>query len=328
MSTERTLMAQSTSARLLDSVFNLFRGALIGIAELIPGVSGGTIALIVGIYERVLESGDHIITAVKRLLVGPDRVKGFVEELKKADWLLLIPLLIGMAGVVLTLAGTMETFVTEHSSLARGLFLGMVAASVIVPLLMVDWKTVHGGARWARLIAFFLIAAGAAYLLTSSGAGASIENPSLLVVFAAAAVAICALALPGVSGSFFLLIVGLYAPTMRAVADRDLAYIAAFGLGAITGLSLFIKGLNWLMQNRHTAMMFVMSGLLLGSLRALWPWQNDDGVMLPVGHDAGVVFGLTALGVVVVAILVWVDHFLTSRVAREGVEEAATLQAG
>lgn len=308
-------MADTTTARALDSVFNVVRGALIGIAELIPGVSGGTIALITGIYERALEAGDHLISAVKRLIAGPDRWRGFVDELKKVDWLLIIPLLIGMAAVVLLLAGTMETFVTEHSSLARGLFLGMVAASVAVPLLMVDWKTIHGGARWARLIALFLIAAVAAYLLTSSGSGAEIANPPLPIVFVAAAVAICALALPGISGSFFLLIVGLYAPTMRAVAERDLAYIAVFGLGAITGLSLFIKGLNWLMHHRHTPMMFVMSGLLLGSLRALWPWQNDDGTMLPVGDDAGMVFGLTALGVVIVGILVWVDHALTRRVA-------------
>ena len=258
-------------------IYNAVRGGLIGLAELVPGVSGGTIALITGVYERVLDSGNHLISAVKALVVGPDRRKGFVAQCKRVDWWLLIPMLIGMAAMVLSLAGVMAAFVTNTPTLSRGLFMGMVAA----------------------------------FLLTSSGAGAEVQQPPLWMVFCAAAVAVCALALPGVSGSFFLLVLGLYAPTLHAIHTRDLGYIAVFGIGALTGLALFIRALHWLLEHHHTATMVAMSGLLLGSLRALWPWQGSDGALLAPGTDAAVVGVLALLGVGIVAALVAVDRLLS-----------------
>ena len=293
-----------------DVIFNAVRGGLIGLAELIPGVSGGTIALITGVYERVLASGNHLISAVKCLVVGPNRGKGFVEECKKVDWWLLIPMLIGMAAMVLSLAGVMAAFVTTTPTLSRGLFMGMVAASVVVPLLMIDRDSVHRE-RWWMYVLVFLVATAVVFCLTSSGAGVTVEHPALWMVFCAAAVAVCALALPGVSGSFFLLVVGLYAPTMNAIHARDLGYIAVFGLGAITGLALFIRGLQWLMDHHHTATMVAMAGLLLGSLRALWPWQSADGGLLAPGANVPVVVLLALGGACIVAALVITDRLLS-----------------
>ena len=291
-------------------IYNAVRGGLIGLAELIPGVSGGTIALITGVYERVLDSGNHLISAVKTLVVGPDRRKGFVAECKRVDWWLLIPMFIGMGAMVLSLAGVMAAFVTNTPTLSRGLFLGMVAASVIVPLLMIDRRSVRREHLWVYALVFVAVAV-VAFLLTSSGAGAVVQHPPLWMVFCAAAVAICALALPGVSGSFFLLVVGLYAPTLNAIHDRDLGYIAVFGLGALTGLALFIRALHWLLEHHHTATMVAMSGLLLGSLRALWPWQGSDGGLLSPGPDTAVVGGLALVGVGIVAALVAADRVLS-----------------
>lgn len=291
-------------------IYNAVRGGLIGLAELVPGVSGGTIALITGVYERVLDSGNHLISAVKSLVVGPDRRKEFVAECKRVDWWLLIPMLIGMAAMVLSLAGVMAAFVTNTPTLSRGLFMGMVAASVVVPLLMIDRRTVQRERLWVYALVFVAVAV-AAFLLTSSGAGAVVQQPPLWMVFCAAAVAICALALPGVSGSFFLLVVGLYAPTLNAIHTRDLGYIAVFGLGALTGLALFIRALHWLLEHHHTATMVAMSGLLLGSLRALWPWQGSGGALLAPGTDAAVVGALALLGVGIVAALVAVDRLLS-----------------
>ncbi|SDL23744.1 DUF368 domain-containing protein [Tessaracoccus oleiagri] len=295
-----------------DVVFNVVRGGLIGLAELIPGVSGGTIALIVGIYERVLDSGNHLISGVRRLITGPDRGRGFGEHLRRVDWWLIIPMLVGMATAVLSLAGIMAAFVTDHASLSRGLFLGMVAASVAVPLLLVDWRTVRGGRVPLHLVVFVL-GAVAAFLLTSGGSGAVVQDPPLLLVFGAAAIAVCALALPGVSGSFFLLVIGLYAPTMQAIDERNLTYIAVFALGAITGLSLFIKGLHWLLLHFHSLTLTTMAGLMLGSLRALWPWQDESGAFLAPGGDAGVVALMALAGALVVGVLVVVDRVLTRR---------------
>lgn len=291
-------------------IFNAVRGGLIGMAELIPGVSGGTIALITGVYERVLDSGNHLVSAVKTLVTGPDRWAGFRDHLRRVDWWLLIPMAIGMAAMVLSMAGVMEAFVTETPTLSRGLFLGMVAASVAVPLMMVDWKHFHKAHWWVYAL-LFAVAAVAAFIMTSAGGGTVIEDPKWWMIFGAAAIAICALALPGVSGSFFLLVIGLYAPTMAAIDSRDLDYIAIFGLGALTGIALFIRGLHWLMEHHHTATMFAMSGLLFGSLRALWPWQTDDGGQLPPGSDVGVVAVLGVVGVVIVVALVIVDRVLS-----------------
>lgn len=294
-------------------IYNAVRGGLIGLAELIPGVSGGTIALITGVYERVLDSGNHLISAVKTLVVGPDRRQGFIAECKRVDWWLLIPMLIGMAAMVLSLAGVMAAFVTNTPTLSRGLFMGMVAASVAVPLLMIDRRSVRRERLWVYALVFVAVAV-AAFLLTSSGAGAVVQQPPLWMVFCAAAVAICALALPGVSGSFFLLVVGLYAPTLNAIHTRDLGYIAVFGLGALTGLALFIRALHWLLEHHHTVTMVAMSGLLLGSLRALWPWQSADGGLLSPGNDAVVVGGLALVGVGIVVALVAVDRVLSRQV--------------
>lgn len=294
-------------------IYNAVRGGLIGLAELIPGVSGGTIALITGVYERVLDSGNRLISAVKTLVVGPDRRQGFIAECKRVDWWLLIPMLIGMAAMVLSLAGVMAAFVTNTPTLSRGLFMGMVAASVAVPLLMIDRRSVRRERLWVYALVFVAVAV-AAFLLTSSGAGAVVQQPPLWMVFCAAAVAICALALPGVSGSFFLLVVGLYAPTLNAIHTRDLGYIAVFGLGALTGLALFIRALHWLLEHHHTVTMVAMSGLLLGSLRALWPWQSADGGLLSPGNDAVVVGGLALVGVGIVVALVAVDRVLSRQV--------------
>ncbi|NLE98113.1 MAG: DUF368 domain-containing protein [Propionibacterium sp.] len=295
-----------------DVVFDLFRGGLIGVAELIPGVSGGTIALIVGVYERMLDSGNHLISAVKRGITGPDRRAGFGAEIRKVDWWLLVPMLIGMGLAVVTLAGTMATFVTDHAELSRGLFLGMVGASVAVPLLLVDWSTVRGRpALYYGLL--FVVGAVLSFLATSQGAGVIIEDPPMPLVFVAAAFAICALALPGVSGSFFLLLIGLYAPTMQALDEANLTYIAVFAAGAITGLAAFIKVLHWLLRRFHRIMMFGMAGLMLGSLRALWPWQGPAGEALAPSGNVGGVVALMVGGAVLVAALVAIDRFLTRR---------------
>lgn len=307
---------------LLGILYNVVRGALIAVAELIPGVSGGTIALIVGVYERVLDSANHVIGGIRTLVTGPDRWAGFKERLGKADWWLLVPLLVGMGAAVLSLAGIMEHFVTQYPLHSRGLFFGMVAASIVVPLGLVA-REVYRDGRWLRYLPFALVAAGLAYFLTSSGSGTEIKNPSMLLVFVAASVAICALALPGVSGSFFLLVIGLYAPTLRAVSERDLGYIAVFGLGAIVGLSLFVKGLHWLLHRYHAATMFTMAGLLLGSLRALWPWQGEGGSLQGPGEHVVAVAGLAILGVVVVQLLLLADRALGGREESDGTEEGA-----
>jgi putative membrane protein len=130
-------------------------------------------------------------------------------------------------------------------------------------------------------------------------------SPSLLAVFAAASVAICAMILPGVSGSFLLLVMGMYAPTLRAVNARDLLYIAVFGMGAVIGLGLFSRLLDYLLSRHHDMTMAALVGLMAGSLRALWPYLDANrGIMAPP-TDASVLIplGLALLGFALVTAL-------------------------
>lgn len=291
----------------LSLLANVIRGGLIGLAELVPGVSGGTLALITGVYERLIDAANHVLTGVKRLVAGPGRGSWFAE-IKRAEWGLLLPLVLGMGLMVFSMAGVMETFVTGHPTLARGLFLGMVAASVVVPVLLVDRADVRTGARRVGAVVLVLAVAAVFFLLTGMGGAPDNPDPSLVLVFLAAAVAICALVLPGVSGSFFLLTIGIYAATVGAVSELDLAYLAVFALGAVTGLTLFVKLLHWLLHHHHTPVMLVMAGLMLGSLRALWPWQGPSRELLAPSGNPVAVFGLTLVGAAAVLVLVVIDH--------------------
>ncbi len=300
-------------AKPLSVVAHVLRGVLMGLAELVPGVSGGTIALITGVYERIIDSANHVVTAARKLVTGSERLRSFRSEFARAEWILIIPLLVGMGTALLSLAGVMKHFVETQPELSNGLFLGMVGTSVSVPLLLVDRSDLRSDASRLRVAVIFVVLAAAAFILTSQGTAVAAENPSMLSVFAAAAVAICALVLPGVSGSFLLKVVGLYEPTLGAVDTLDLGYIAVFAAGAIVGLALFVRGLHWLLHHHHTLTMVAMAGLMLGSLRALWPWQDDAGaVMTPDGNWPWVLL-LMALGAVGVLTLVAVDRKMSGR---------------
>ncbi|MDO4685337.1 MAG: DUF368 domain-containing protein [Corynebacterium sp.] len=272
-------------------------------AELVPGVSGGTISLVVGIYERALHAGNQLLDVAKSIIVDRAAVNG---KLKDIDWWLLIPVGVGMAATVLGMAGVMHDFVEHHPEVSRGLFLGMVAVSILVPLSMVSKADLRS--KWFIAAPMFILAA----VLTFWGTGfTSTEqsNPSMLIVFCAAAVAICALVLPGVSGSFFLLAVGLYAPVIGAIKDRDISMILVFGLGAFTGLVLFIKLLDYLMVNHRTVTLVTMAGLMLGSLRALWPWQSESSALLAPGDNAVKIFGFVALGAIIVGATILAEKY-------------------
>ncbi|RRJ86456.1 DUF368 domain-containing protein [Gulosibacter macacae] len=291
---------------------DLVRGGLIGTAELVPGVSGGTVALVTGVYDQLIDSADHVVQAGRKLLFGPDRWRSALAELRRTDWWLIVPVLIGMATAVLTLAGVMKGFVTDEPELSRGLFFGLVAASVIVPLRMLPARK-EGRAPFVEWL-MFGGAIVAAFVLTSFAGGQSVEDPALPLVFLAAAIAICALVIPGISGSFFLLAVGLYAPTLTAVDERNLPYIGTFLLGAIAGLAAFVKVLHHLLHNHRRSTLIVMAGLMIGSLRALWPWQSTEaegaGTLLAPTDPVWGPIGLAVLGAVVVITLILVEERL------------------
>lgn len=300
-----TAPADTDLPRHRNPLGNLLRGALIGVVETVPGVSGGTVALVTGIYDELIEAGHRITAAARRLVTGPERVVGAREQLRGVNWLLVLPLLVGMAAAVLTIAGPIAGLVEDHPETMRALFLGLVAGSVLVPVRL------SGGAwRGAELGLFALGAVGG--LLLASLPSTSLE-PSPWVVAPAAAIAVCALVLPGVSGSFLLLSIGLYQPTLQAVDQRDLGYIAWFGLWALVGLVVIVKLMRILLTRHHRGTMVVLAGVMIGALRSLWPWQDVSGALQRPGADWPLMLLLALVGVAAVQLLVIVESRLAAR---------------
>lgn len=242
-------------ARMVTHLLNILRGALIGSAELVPGVSGGTVALIVGIYERALHNANLLLKL----------------RFREVEWVFLLTIAVGMFAAVFGLSGILSSFVEGTPDVARALFFGMVAVSIIVPLMMIDEDL---SKKKGPAIITFLIAAVLVAIVTSFTSEPA-RDPSLIAVFFAAAIAVCALVLPGVSGSLILLTLGLYNFVIGSVSDRDLTVLAVFAAGALTGLVAFVKVVNYMLDNHRTLTLVAMAGLMLGSLRAIWPWQGD-----------------------------------------------------
>ncbi|MEJ5946411.1 DUF368 domain-containing protein [Pseudokineococcus basanitobsidens] len=293
---------------------NVGRGLLMGAAEVVPGVSGGTIALITGVYETLIGTAGHTVTALRHLVTGD--VRGARREAALGHWLVVVPLLLGTVVALVVGASVIEPLLEDHPVGSRAVFAGLVLASLAVPVLMV-------GRAWsAWLVLLGLVAAVAAFVLTGLPPGTT-ADPPLPVVTLAAAVAICALVLPGVSGSFLLATVGLYEPTLTAVNDRDLGYLAAFALGAFVGLALFVRLLQHLLSVHRAVTLAVMTGLMAGSLRALWPWQTESRDVLGPDGDLLPVLGLVLVGAAVVVVLLVVERAVgADPTARRGGEPA------
>jgi len=298
----------------LVTVTNVVRGALIGVAEVIPGVSGGTVALIVGIYETLINAIADAVLAVRQLVglgarprVGKASARAATATFRGLPWPVLVPVAIGMCIALILGARFVEPLLEQHPVPTRALFFGLVLAGAYVPAHMVI-RTAPG--RW-RGTDLAIGAAAAILVFGLTGLPpATIADPNPIVIVLAAAVAICALVLPGVSGSFILLSLGMYETTISAVNDRNVGYIGLFGFGAVLGLASFVTLLKWLLANRARITLVIITGLMVGSLRALWPWQSADRDLLAPSTDLGPVLLLFTTGVAVVVVLLLVERRL------------------
>jgi len=282
---------------------NALRGMLIGTAEVIPGVSGGTVALIVGVYDHIINGITHLVRAVEFLLRGkPTEARKQFREIRFAT---LLPILFGMILAILTTASILEPLLVDEPEIVRAAFAGMLLASLYVPIRLVgkDFRSIH--------VAILIFGATAAFWLTSLP-NAGLDNPVAWQIVLFAGLAVCALVLPGVSGSFFLLAVGMYGPTIAAVNNRDLGYLGLFVAGAIIGLLSFAIAMKWFLDNYRALTLSLMIGLMIGSLRALWPWQSQEHELLAATEPTGPVLALL-LGVAVVALTIGLERYFRSR---------------
>ncbi|MDX1658142.1 MAG: DUF368 domain-containing protein [Nitriliruptorales bacterium] len=278
----------------------LVSGFLMGSADIVPGVSGGTVALVLGIYERVVINVRQGARALSLLLRG--ELRHAVRALGFVEWSFLAPLLIGIGAAVLTLASGLEHLLENEPELLAAAFFGLVLGSAVVAYTEIDDLT-----RWdVHLVVVASAVATFGLLGLRSG---RFEDPSLVVVFGGGALAITAMILPGVSGSFILLMIGLYEGVLDAVNERDLVTLAVFGAGAAVGLGSFATFLNWLLRRYHAVVLAALIGLMLGSLRVLWPWPAGvDGVGdvrlgAPPEGDLLPAVGLALAGAVAVVVI-------------------------
>ncbi|WP_202864924.1 DUF368 domain-containing protein [Rothia halotolerans] len=297
-------------------LLDIVRGALVGSVETVPGVSGGTVALVVGLYDRLIASLGHMVSGVKDWVVGlvrrdPSRAERARENFRQVHWWTLLPVGIGMLIALAVMAGVMSSLVEAYPVHTSAAFFGMVLASLYVPFSMVS--------RWrARDLIFALVAAAATFLLVSlPPSGATEPNPLQIVL--AAAVAVSALVLPGLSGSFLLLTFGMYEATLGAVSDRDLGYIGLFFLGALLGVVTVIKGLQWLLEHRFHITLVILTGVMAGALRALWPWTSEENALQPVGEHAGAALAWAIAGFLAVALTILVERLSARAAGRRSV---------
>ena len=247
------------------------RGFAMGASDVVPGVSGGTVALVLGIYEGLIGNISTGSKALGRLVKGD--IKGFIDGLKAVDWLFLIPLAAGLFAAIIVLSGIIEQALHDHPEAMAGLFFGLVIGSIVVARGLLKAPTAEHS-----LVA---LAVGAVLFFILGFQSGPIADPPALVLIGAGALASCALILPGISGSFILLMIGMYTVVLNAVDERIISQIALVGIGAIIGLAFFSNFLTYLLDNFHDRVMAVLIGLMVGSLRVLWPWPNGVGIIEP-----------------------------------------------
>ena len=261
--------------RLKKILSNLLKGISMGTADVVPGVSGGTIALVLGIYEQLLENISNCSLSLGKILKAD--ISGSIKELKKVNFLFLIPVITGMFLTIISISGLMVELLEEHPEPMSGLFFGLVAASALVTFSLVStWSPQKIISLLSTAILFFVLLG-----LRSS----AFENPSSWIFFLSGFIAICAWILPGVSGAFLLLIMGNYASVLNAIDNQVFGNLSMLSLGAIVGLAVFSTFLKFLLDKYRDIVLSCLIGLMLGSFRVLWPWPNGVGVINKDGNE-------------------------------------------
>ena len=268
------------------------KGACMGAADVIPGVSGGTIAFITGIYDEFVGSIARIDSeAVRMLLRG--KVRDFWKHINGS---FLLSLIAGIGASVVSLAGLMQMLLSDHPIQTWAFFFGLIVASSIFIL--------RGISGWRIKEGLFLVL-GMILGVIICTLSPSQTPEALWFVFISGAIAICAMILPGISGSFILLILGKYQFIMSSISGcvgnigalwggsgadaaifwESAAVMAVFLAGAVVGILSFSKFLHWLLARWHKETLIVLAGFIIGSLVKVWPWSNMDAILLSQGLD-------------------------------------------
>jgi len=275
-------------------------GFLMGTSDIIPGVSGGTMAFILGIYNELIDSIHSALPFLRELLRFRWR-----EAFAAFPWQFLLALVSGIGLAILSLAHLMHWAITEHPNYIYAVFFGLITASILAVRNRVK--------RWSTnpILAVVLTAAGGYVLVGLSPA----QTPEALwFTFLSGSLAICAMILPGISGAFILVLLGKYQFILNALLTFNMLTILVFMAGAVFGLLSFSSLLRWLLQHHHDLTVAALLGFMIGALREIWPWKDYLHVNeIPVGDvnvlpnlmagETWLAMGLMALGFGVVLII-------------------------
>lgn len=249
----------------MKSIFiHIIKGAIMGAANVIPGVSGGTMALVMGIYERLINSINQLnFNTLKKIFITRD----FKSFAKDTDLFFLISITVGIFVSIFSLSILLEFLFESHKILVLSYFFGLIFASVFFV-----GKTIK---KYTSLSIFlfligFLIAGGMVFISPSS------SNSSFLFLIISGAIAMCSMILPGLSGSFVLLLIGNYELIICAINDLNFTILIPFGIGALSGIILFAKFLQFIFKKFRNNTISLLTGFIFGSLIVLWPWKLDD----------------------------------------------------
>ena len=260
--------------RIWEYIMVAVKGACMGAADVIPGVSGGTIAFITGIYDQLLASINAVdATAVKLFFTGK-----FKEFWKHINGGFLLSLFCGILISVISLAGLMQYLLEWHPIQTWAFFFGLIVASSIFIL--------RGIKGW-NLKAILFLVLGVILGVVVCTLSPTTTPDALWFIFLSGAIAICAMILPGISGSFILLILGKYQYIMNAISNltsgeammESVIVIGVFAVGAVTGLLAFSRFLHWLLGRFHKETLLVLAGFIIGSLVKVWPWNDMDAIV-------------------------------------------------
>ncbi|ERL54315.1 DUF368 domain-containing protein [Psychrobacter aquaticus] len=304
---------QDTTLTTRDTPKQLFgvyiKGMAMGAADIVPGVSGGTIALIAGIYERLINALSSIGPNLWQVFRQQGGLKGLMAVWRQVDATFLLFLLLGIATSFATLAGIIKYLLDNEPLFIWSFFFGLVVATVLILLSEIE--------RW-NIGRAVLFAVGLVFAVIVSSLPLLTATPSLPYLFFAGAIAICAMILPGISGSFILLLLGAYDTVLEAVHTLNFSIILTVMAGMVTGLLLFTRALKWLLSRYYQATLALLTGFIAGSLVKVWPWKvdalgalNSEAVtnvmpwQYPTGPHWLITIGLMLLGAVLVSLLSW-----------------------
>ncbi len=253
-----------------NHMINVLKGMGIGMANVIPGVSGATIAIITGVFEDLINSIKSFdLTAIKLLCSG--RIKDFSQHVNLA---FLLPLMIGVVGAVVSLAKLLEYLFSHYPVYIWAYFFGLILASIYYVGKTVD--------KWT-LLNMGLCVAGAGFAIALTFLNPAVENRNLVYVFICGVVAICSMILPGISGSFILILMGNYELIMfEGITQMNIRLLAPFMAGCGIGLVAFSHVLSWVLKQAKNETIATLTGFICGSLVTIWPWKE---IIYRMGED-------------------------------------------